>query len=141
MYRTQTPAAVCGAVLLALMFIWPFGGGTKERLTAAKIVPGAKAVALVGHDPNHNTTVDLTVKFLPPPGMLTPARSVYVVWIEGNGRPAQNKGQLVVNSDHEGQIKLRTPFPDFELFITAEASALVTQPGGVRVLFGRITQP
>ncbi|MGH9489416.1 MAG: hypothetical protein ACRD2F_04140 [Terriglobales bacterium] len=141
MYRTQAPAVIYGAVLLTLMFIWPFGGGTKERLTAAQIVPGTKAVAVVGHDQNNNTSVDLTVKFLPPPGTLTPARSVYVVWIEGNGRPAENKGQLVVDSNHQGQIKLRTPFPDFELFITAEASALVTQPSGERVLFGRITRP
>lgn len=140
MHRAPSRPVFLSACLLALFFIWPFGGGTKERLAAAKSVPGARATATVGHDQNNNTTVDLAVKFLPPPTTLTPARAVYVVWIQANGHPAQNKGQLVVGSDHQGQIKFRTPFPDFELFITPEESALVSQPTGPHVIFGRITR-
>ncbi len=125
---------------MALLLIWPFGGGTKERLSASPAVPGVAATATVGHDHNNNTTVELQVKFLPPPGTLTPAESVYVVWIQANGHAVQNKGQLVVNSDHQANIQLRTPYPDFALFVTAENSALVSQPTGKRVIFGRITR-
>lgn len=140
MQRSPSRPVVFSACLLALLFIWPFGGGTKEQLSASKLVPGARATATVSHDQNNNTTVDLTVKFLPPPTSLTPARAVYVVWIQANGHPAQNKGQLVVGSNHQGEIKLRTAFPNFELFVTPEESALVSQPTGPHVIFGRITR-
>lgn len=140
MHPVQNRPVIYGACLLALLFIWPFGGGTTERLAASPSVPGARATATVSHDQNNNTTVDLKVKFLPPPTSLTPARAVYVVWIQANGHPVQNKGQLVVGGDHEGQIKLRTAFPNFELFITPESSALVSVPTGPRVISGRITR-
>jgi hypothetical protein len=140
MQRQRSGVAVSAVAFLALAFVWPFGGGAKERLTASKAVPGASAIATVGHDHNNNTTVNLHVRFLPPPGTLSPAQSVYVVWIQANGHAAQNKGQLVVNGNHQAHAKLRTPYRDFDLFVTAESSALATHPSGQRVISGRITR-
>ena len=138
-YR-RSGSAVYAVALLALAFIWPFGGGTKVQLSVSSTVPGANAFATIGHDRNQNTTVHLDAKFLPPPQSLSPAQSVYVVWIQADGRPAQNKGQLMVNGSHEGQINIRTPYRDFEIFVTAQPSALSNTPEGPRVIFGRITR-
>jgi hypothetical protein len=59
---------------------------------------------------------------------------VYVVWIQPNGRPAENKGQLNVSKNLDGEFKTVSPYKKFDIFVTAEDAGNVTSPTGQEVL-------
>jgi hypothetical protein len=118
--------------------VWPFGGPKKVQLMTAQMVPGAQAWVDVGRDQNGNTQVVLKVKFLPPPSTLTPPANSYVVWLVPNGRAPENKGELQVGSDHQGELKFPSSYRSFDIYITAEQSAQITEPTGPRIATGQV---
>lgn len=112
------------------------------KLNPSTSVPAATATAELTQDDNGNTIVDLKVKHLAKPENLTPPRSVYVVWIQprdgSDGSPIK-QGQLLVNSNLEGEFKSPTTYKAFDIFVTAEDSSSVTQPKGEEVLRQTVT--
>jgi hypothetical protein len=109
------------------------------HLTPATSVPAATATADVSHDDNGNTIVDLKVKHLAKPENLTPSKAVYMVWIQPHGQAPIRQGQLKVNDDLEAEFKTPTTYRSFEIFVTAEDSASVSNPTGQEVLRQDIT--
>ncbi|MFY9789948.1 MAG: anti-sigma factor [Candidatus Sulfotelmatobacter sp.] len=117
-----------------------FGCGKKHvNLNPASSVPAATASAVLTHDSNGNTIVDLKVKHLAKPENLTPPKSVYVVWIQPRGGAPIKQGQLEVNNNLEGEFKSPTTYKTFDIFVTAEDSGDVTQPTGQEVLRQAVT--
>ena len=111
------------------------GCGKKHvNLNPASSVPAASATAVLTHDSNGNTIVDLKVKNLAKPENLTPPESVYVVWIQPRGGAPIKQGQLEVNNKLEGEFKSPTTYKTFDIFVTAENSGQVSQPTGQEVL-------
>jgi hypothetical protein len=138
-HRNFLVAALPMILAVGLMW-WPFGGARKVTMTAASSVPSAQGTVYVSHDRNKNVTVVMKVRYLPHPSALTPPESVYVVWLQANGQPAENEGELHVNGSLNGEFKTPSPYKQFTIFVTAEKSALVREPEGKRVLTATVAQ-
>ena len=116
--------------------------GPKEvRLAGNGDIPAAESTVKVGTNENGNTTFDLTVKHLALPQRVDPAATVYVVWLRGDDSAArsQNMGALKVDDALNGSYSGVTPLREFELFVTAEASASGTMPSGPALLHTNVS--
>jgi hypothetical protein len=89
----------------------------------------------VGRAKNDNTSLEITVKFLPQPQKLSPPKNVYVVWLRPQNGPIENIGELWVDKDLEGELKTVTAMRSFEVEITAEPGGQVFRPTGKPVLW------
>ena len=86
------------------------------------------------HDKNHNIKYHIDTKHLARPDSLTPAKQVYVVWIQPRGKDPMNAGVLSVNDKLEGSFRGTTPYQTFDVFITAEDAANSDHPTGPQLL-------
>jgi len=109
-------------------------GGKKVQMNPATSVPAAQGHADISHDNNGNTIVDLKVHHLARPENLSPPGSVYVVWFQPNGQPAQNQGQLRVDGNLNGEFKTTTPLKNFDIVVTSEPGPTVTAPSGAEIM-------
>lgn len=119
--------AACGTMRGSKGQTFPLQLG--EGITAAKGEVHAK------DDGKGNVDVELKVDHLAPAGMVRPDATTYVVWLrpKETGQP-QNVGVMKVGDKREGRFKTKTPFRDFDIFVTAETNAQVGEPGGDQVL-------
>jgi hypothetical protein len=106
----------------------------KYPMTAASIVPGARAEVAIDKDKNGNTKLNMTVQGLANLENLTPRASAYVVWLQERGGNAANQGQLKMDKNLKATFKAETPFKSFEVFVTAEQDPRITSPSGAEVL-------
>jgi hypothetical protein len=125
--------------LVVLSFVAVAWGET-VKLTSAPIVPGAQGTVEIKTDRSGNSALKLTVEHLAKPGSLTPAKSVYIVWVQGKGKDAERLGTLRVNDDLKGNIEGTTPYKSFDLFVTAEDTLAPSTPGDVEVLRGTVSE-
>jgi hypothetical protein len=125
--------------LLFLALIWPFGGKDVE-MVAGTDNPAARCTVHVDKGGNGNTEMNLKAQSMASPSSLSPAKSVYVVWVQPPGEDAQNLGQLKVSKDQRGEIKTATPYKRFKVFITAEDKAQIKEPEGPTILSGEVTE-
>lgn len=109
-------------------------GSRHVRLNPTNIVPAAQGRATLGLNANGETTVDLELTHLTPPGRLSPPCRAYVVWIETDDEPALRKGELRVADDWRAQLSFVAPARSFDIFITAENTALGDAPRGPELL-------
>ncbi len=65
---------------------------------------------------------------------------MYVVWIEPPGQKPKNLGQLQVDTNEKAELKTKTPYKRFEVFITAEGGAQVEAPHGAPVLSANVSR-
>lgn len=64
---------------------------------------------------------------------------MYVVWTRALGSNEwQNVGQLLVNEDRTGSVKIRVPYATFDVSISGESTGAVTQPSELIVLEGKV---
>ena len=63
----------------------------KYPMTAASIVPGARAEVAISKDDNGNTRLKMSVQHLANLENLTPRASAYVVWLRERDGNAQNQ--------------------------------------------------
>jgi hypothetical protein len=102
--------------------------GRKFSFTASNKVPAASGFADAGSDHHGNTEVDITVRSLANPGKLDPPANTYVVWFQHQDSPPENAGELKVSGTGRATLKTKTPWRDFEVFITAETDPHVIEP-------------
>jgi hypothetical protein len=131
-YRTGFYIAFVPAILSFALF-WAFGAD-KVRMMPSTSTPAAQGTVSVSATSNDNIKVDVKVQSLANPSTLTPAENVYVVWIQPQGQPPQNQGEIKVDKNENAQIHTQTSFKRFKLFITAEQNAQVQAPTGPQVL-------
>lgn len=124
-------------IVLILLFS-NVASAKKYVLTPATIVPGAAGELDVGNDKNGNTEVKIKVHHLAKPEGLTPAKNVYVIWIQQTGGTPERAGLLKVNSKLEGSFETTTPYKGFDAVITAEDDPNVKSPSGPEVLRGSV---
>jgi len=110
------------------------GCAGKSVVNVSSTVPAAEAEYKTSHDDNGNTVVDLKVKHLAPPENLSPARSMYVVWVVTPDGKVFNAGRLTLNDSLEGDVKVVTPYPRFRLVVSAEDDPLAVAPSYHRIL-------
>lgn len=111
----------------------------KIHFDNSSIVPAAQGTVRVKTDKNNNHSIKVDVKHLADPARLTPAKAVYVAWIETDGKAAQNIGQLrtssgLIGSTLKASLEAVSPFKPTRLFITAEDQANIEYPSSYVVL-------
>lgn len=103
-------------------------------LVADPSIPAAMGTIHYEHDKNHNIKFHIDTKHLARPDQLTPAKSVYVVWIQPRGKDPVNAGVLTVDDKLQGSFRGTTPYQTFDVFVTAEDSANVDHPSGTPLM-------
>jgi S-formylglutathione hydrolase FrmB len=112
---------------------------TKYAFATSSVVPAAEGTVKVKKDKNNNYNIELKVERLADPKRLSPAREVYVVWMETDQNERKNIGQLKTSSGLfsgalKSSLKTVSPFKPLTFFITAEESADIQYPMGQEVL-------
>jgi hypothetical protein len=111
------------------------GIGNSPVMNVSPTIPSTEGTVTYGKVNNDNTSIALTVKHLPHPKKLTPPANNYVVWLRPQGAAAQNMGELNVDDNLNGTMNTVTAIKKFDLFVTAEANAQVSQPTGAQLLW------
>jgi hypothetical protein len=127
---------VAGILILCSMVGVAFAG--EVQLIADPSVPAATGKLNFEHDKNHNIKFHIDAKHLARPDALTPAKSVYVVWVKARGKDPQNAGILSVDQNLEGSFRGTTPYQTFDVFVTAEESPRVDYASGTQILHGTV---
>ena len=118
--RTLCRAALLCGVVLAVATV---SSAKNYHMSATKIVPGAAAEVNVEKEKNGNVQVEVNVKHLAKPGLLTPPAHSYVVWFQEQGSAPQNQGELKVGTDLTGELKSTTTLDNFNVFSTGETDS------------------
>jgi len=109
------------------------------RMRAGESNPAAMGVIHANTDRNGNLAIEVESKHLAPPDRLSPPHSVYVVWVQPAGKPAEAIGQLRVNTqDMAASFKTSVPHHNFDIFVTAEDTAKPEFPSDTVVLRGSV---
>ena len=106
----------------------------KYPMTAASIVPGARAEVAISKDKNGNTRLKMTVRHLANLANLTPRAAAYVVWLQERGGNSENQGQLKMDKNLNASFETVTPLKNFDVFVTAEQDSRIKGPNGQEVL-------
>ena len=124
------------AMILFTALIWPFGSSGREyQMQANDSVPAANGTVNAKRDKdNHDTKIDIKVNNLASPSSLSPSESVYIVWVKPTGDPPVKKGAIGLDNNLKGELNVVTTAKDFEVFVTGEPGASVTEPSGPEVL-------
>jgi hypothetical protein len=121
------------------------GGGNNGQtytLTTTPKVPAASGQVSVSTEKDGNHTVDIKVQHMAEPEKVFEGTSTYVVWLIAPGSAPTNIGVLPVDKDLKGNLETKTPFKNFRVEVTAEASPAATQPtDGNRVMSASIRLP
>jgi hypothetical protein len=109
------------------------------RFAVSPVVPSAEGSVKLTKDDNNNRLIVMKVRNLVDPSRLTPAKKVYVVWIETKNEGNKNLGKLVsseayFSTERNAKFSSVTTFTPVRVFITAEDKAEITNPNGVTVL-------
>jgi len=126
-----------GFALCVLLFTLAAWGQQMRQLTVSPALPAASGTMGISHDTSGTTYISLQVKHLANPEALHPAKAAYVVWVQPPRQAPQNHGVLQVNDKAEVAYSTTTRERNFEVFVTAEDNAKVTQPTGPRLLSAR----
>jgi hypothetical protein len=105
----------------------------------SSVVPAARGSVKVKKDNNNNYLVQVEIFNLAEVGRLEPARKTYIVWVDSDGQPAKNVGQMKSSTGFLSK-KLRASLETIssakpeKVFITAENDSNVQYPSSQVVL-------
>lgn len=120
---------------LALLIMWPFGGGKKFHMIADKSIPAASGTVDVKRDKNDaNAQIEVKVEGMADPSRLSPPAGAYVVWVRPRAGNVEKEGVITVGKDLKGDLKATTTARDFEVVVTAEQSETAQTPSGTELL-------
>ena len=123
-----------GFMLCMLLLALAAWGQQMRQLTVSPTLPAASGTMGISQDTSGTTYISLQVKHLANPDELHPAKAAYVVWVQPTGQPPQNHGVLQVNDKKEATYSTTTRERNFEVFVTGEDNANISQPTGSRLL-------
>lgn len=114
-------------------------GTTRYNFSTSPVVPAAEGSVKVKKDKNSNYSINLNVKRLADPKRLSPAKEMYIVWMETEQNGRKNIGQLktssgLFSSTLTSSLKTVTSFNPVGFFITAEDDANIQYPDGQTIL-------
>lgn len=98
-------------------------------LRSSDTIPSAQGRLAVKGSEGPNQVVDLTVQHMAPANRVKSGATAYVVWLQPDAaKEPINMGVLSVDKDLKGQLQFKTPFPKFDVFVTAEENPTVQAP-------------
>jgi hypothetical protein len=126
-------------VLLLTTVIISSCGVTKYNFSTSSVVPAAEGSVKVKKDGNGNYNIDLNVLHLAEAKKLSPAKEMYVVWMDTEQNGRKNLGQLKTSSSFlsktlKSSLNTVKSFKPTGFFITAEDEADIEYPTGAIVL-------
>jgi len=126
-------------ILFAVVVLQSCATTTKYNFSTSRVVPAAEGSVKVKKDENNNYNIELNVKRLADPKRLSPAREIYIVWMETEENGRVNIGQLKTSSSTfsdsmTSALKTVATFKPTGFFITAEDNANIQYPVGQTVL-------
>jgi hypothetical protein len=127
------------AILFAIVVLQSCGTTTKYNFSTSRVVPAAEGSVKVHKDKNNNYNIELNVMHLAEPKNLSPAKEMYIVWMETEQSGRKNIGQLktsssMLSSTLTSSLKTVATFKPTGFFITAEDNANIQYPEGQTVL-------
>lgn len=125
-------------VLFAIVLLQSCGT-TQYKFSTSSVVPAAEGSVKVKKDKNNNYNIELHVKRLAEPKRLTPAKEMYIVWMETEQNGRKNIGQLKTSSGMfssalTSSLTTVSTFKPTGFLITAEDDANIQYPSGQTVL-------
>jgi hypothetical protein len=137
--RTLSIKVYAAFTILSAIALLQSCANTKYNFSTSPVVPAAEGSVTVKKDKNSNYNIDLNVKHLADPKRLSPAKEMYIVWMETEQNGRKNIGQLktssgLFSSTLTSSLKTVATFKPTAFFITAEDDANVQYPGGQTVL-------
>lgn len=125
LHRAALGLAVPGFVsLLALQA----GCASAPKMRSGAGVPASQGTVETSTGDNGNTELTIRVKHLAPPSKVASDATVYIVWIQPKNGTKQSVGALQLDKDLEGVLETVTPQRHFDVIVTPEPSAQVSQP-------------
>jgi hypothetical protein len=121
MKRLALTSALLGLLVSA-------GCATPLAFGPSPVLPAIDPQARVRSDDNRNSLIEIEIEHMAPPSRLSPPRSVYVVWVEGEEGRILPLGQLRVGDDREGSFRGVTALDRFRILISAEHDPQATHP-------------
>lgn len=123
---------LCGLLLLSAC-------SRKINFNTSTVVPAATGKVKMKKDKNNNYQVDAEFRNLADPKNLQIPRQVYVLWMETDGKGAQNLGKVVprsgiFSSAIKAELETVTSIRPTRFFITAEDDGTVQYPGSQLIL-------
>ena len=109
------------------------GGATKVIFVGTSTAPNASGEAKV-EVKKGPTNIEVKVNGLPQASTLGSEFLTYVLWVISPDGRAVNLGEIPINKDGEGQLKVTTPLQTFSMIITAEPYFAVRLPSEIVVL-------
>jgi hypothetical protein len=109
------------------------------KFVPSTIVPGAEGKVNVKTDKNRNYAIDVNVRNLADPSLLTNPKANYVVWMETQNNGTQNLGRLktsrgLFSKAMKGSLVTVTPHTPIKFLITAEDQANAQYPSSETIL-------
>jgi len=114
----------------------------KMSFERSPVVPGADGKVAVKKDKNGNYTINVNTVNLPASKNLTPAKEVYVVWLEDEANNVKKLGQIkpttgLLSKAYKGELNATSTSKPKRIFITAEDAGESDYPGSTLVLTTR----
>ena len=138
---TWWAAAMLPVMFLACGTVREIAGpkGPSWPLRVSADIPSAQGIVKVLSTQGPKQKVRIEVQYLPPPDRVSAHATTYVVWLvpAGENEP-RNFGALRLGVSLKGELEIQTPFPEFEVFVTAEATATVTRPTNRQLLMASV---
>lgn len=132
-------------LLIVVLALAGCAHGRGVPLTGSSLIPAATGKITLKDRDKVNKTVHIRVAHLAQPQTLPrealaedtgqAAAQAYVVWLQPMGSSsADNLGVLIPNQNLEAELTTSTTQSRFDIFVTAEPSAMQTMPTGRRLL-------
>ena len=111
----------------------------KMSFERSAVVPGADGKVAVKKDRNGNYSISVSTVNLPSAKNLTPAREVYVVWMEDQDKNVKKLGQIkpstgFMSKAYKGELSATSTAKPRRVFITAENNGEPEYPGELLVM-------
>jgi hypothetical protein len=111
----------------------------KIMFVNSAVVPAAEGSIKMKKDNNNNYSIDLSVIRLADPQRLSPAKKLYLVWMDVENSSTKNIGRLSTSSGLfsntlKSSLQTVTAFKPVKIFITAEDDPGILYPAGQVVL-------
>ena len=128
------------SIVFSLFVVLTFGScARKLTFGVSPVVPAATGSAKIKKTDNGNYHITVKVLNLAPANRLTPARDVYVVWVESNRNTVKNIGMIktstgLFSNTLKGKMEASVVVKPTSVFITAEDNGYVRFSGNQVVL-------
>ncbi len=114
----------------------------KKTMDSNRKLSALEGQLVVSTSLNNSNIIDLTLKNMAKPSKISPKAKAYVVWevLGGTNMKPQSIGVLNPDKFSNARLMTATPFRQFDLFVTAEASSNPGAPTGQKLLWTSVSR-